>query len=311
MGQSTVRCILTLTAAVAPALGLIDACSTPDQDRGPYAARTRMKEPGDSAASTDAPVSSDPPVSPASVIYAHTAKALYVFDPAERNVTRIGDVDCIAPKVTILDIAVGSEGVLFATSQAGLLRIDHKNAACSFVKKGEKLAYPNSLAFIPRGLIDETQETLVGYQFHPDTKNHPNEATEYSRIDLADGNITKLGELNDPAAAVKYNSSGDLITVPGEPPRAYLTVQRLGEDAGAQNDDLAEVDPKTGRVMRIVARLPADRLWGLAASAGKAYAFSAGGEVIEIDITTGAASTVMTLKDEDGGAAAWYGAAAW
>ena len=67
---------------------------------------------------------------------------------------------------------------------------------------------------------------------------------------------------------------------------------------------LAEINPKTGTLTRIIGPTNQLETYGLAYWAGKGYGFSQDGRITEINMTTGSSTTVLQL---DGGTA-WYGA---
>src|SRR5262249_48627423 len=133
------------------------------------------------------------------------------------------------------------------------------------------------------------------------------EATVYVRIDLVTGALSKIGTLNDPAAAVKYKSSGDLVALIRNGNRAFLTVHAIIDEAGTGKDQLAEVDPATGRIKSSRGETAKTHLWGLGQWAGKAYAFSDLGEILETDLTNGKTQSVTGIVS-DAGPLAWYGA---
>lgn len=260
------------------------------------------------SASSDISPEQDPPLpdggTPPGFVYAHTAKNLYLFEPISEKLTLVGPFACLEGADRMLDIALDRDGVMYGTSDNGFLSINATSGACTYVKKDAFADYPNSLSFVPLGTVDATKETLVGYQFDPNTTN---QATVYSKIDLVTGEMTKIGDLNAPNAAIKYKSSGDLIALIRNGNKAFLTVKRVDTDAGAGTDSLAEVDPTTGQLIRIVGDIQKSNLYGFGFWAGTGYGFSGQGEILKIDMTTGAATKIMDLK-EDGGVVAWFGA---
>lgn len=232
-------------------------------------------------------------------VYAHTADTLYLFDPLAKELTEIGELSCLEPGDRLLDIALDRDSVMYGTSDDGFLKIDPVDATCTYVKVDPFADYPNSLAFVPIGTVDTTREALVGYGFDPVTR----QATVYVRIFL-DGAVETIGDLNHPNAEVKYKSSGDLVALIRNGNKAYLTVKEIGGDT----DFLAEIDPATGRIKKILGDTGKEDFYGLGQWAGKGYGFNAAGEIAEIDLTNGAAKTLLTLTDDDGFPQAWFGA---
>jgi len=252
----------------------------------------------------------DPPLpdggAPPGAVYAHTATKLYLFEPISKTLSFVGDFACLEPGDRMLDIALDRDGVMFGTSDRGFLSITATTGACQYVKEDPAAQYPNSLSFVPKDTVETDKETLVGYQFDPAIAN---QATVYAKIDLTTGAITKVGDLNDPNAAIKYKSSGDLIAVSRGGNKAFLTVRNINPDAGTGNDLLAEVDPKTGKLIRIINDTKNVNLYGLGFWAGTSYGFAGNGDVMEIDTVsaTPTSKKIMTLM-EDGGVGSWFGA---
>ena len=230
--------------------------------------------------------------------YAHTDDTLYALELATKKATAIGKFSCVAGD-RVIDVAMDGKGALFATTFRRFLSVDPKTGGCTVLATttGE-VDYPNSLSFVPAGTLDSDEEVLVGYGYHPDGGIQDN----YVRIDTTTGNMTFVGVLNPPNATTLYESSGDLIALSKEDNRAFLTVRPL---AGG-TDRLAEIDPKTGMIKRIVGDTKQSRLYGLAYSGGAAYAFAESGSVFSIDLRNGATSAV-TLGGASG--VVWNGAA--
>ncbi len=82
----------------------------------------------------------------------------------------------------------------------------------------------------------------------------------------------------------------------------------LGADASTATDLLAEVDPTTGKLKKIIGDTKQTNIFGLGYWAGKGYGFSDNGKIAQIDMATGTASVVKTLTSTDGGGIPWYGA---
>lgn len=214
-------------------------------------------------------------------VLAHTARELYRLVPETKTLTKIGEFGCLPPNDSMIDLAVDRSGSVYGTTFTGFVTIDPLSAGCSFVAKGQ--GYPNSLSFVPAGTADATKEALVGYAFDGAF------AVRYVRIDTSTGAMTDLGKLNPTNATTQYVSSGDLVGLVNDANRAYLTV-RLKDalaDGGTLPDRLAEVDPSTGTIKRIVGDTTERQLYGLGYWAGKGYAFSVDGTISVVDMLTG------------------------
>lgn len=240
-----------------------------------------------------------PSVATSGRVLAHTAQQLFRLEPETRKLTLLGSFDCLESGDSIIDLAVDRTGAVYATSFRGFLTIDPLTAACSFVAKAAD--YPNSLSFMPVGTVDATTEALVGYAFDGPY------AVRYVRIDTDTGAMTDLGRLNPPNAATEYISSGDLVGLINDGNRAYLTVRFKGTpDSGTTTDRLAEIDPATGVLKRILGDTKQRNLFGLGYWAGKGYGFADDGTVAEIDMKTGVGVALqlsgVTAKQK------WFGA---
>ncbi|MDF2693878.1 MAG: Peptidyl-prolyl cis-trans isomerase [Labilithrix sp.] len=310
--RSRLARFLVLSTGVSVAAGAVIACSAPAAKQDPIVVRdedsgTKKKDTGTTDDRPPKP-EEDPPLpdggKPPGRIYAHTSDTLYLFEPLGKTLTKIGVLSCLNPGDRLLDVALDRDSVMYGTSDEGFLKIDPVDATCSYVMEDPSAQYPNSLAFVPLGTVDPTKETLVGYQFDPDAFN---EATVYVKIDLVTGEMTKVGDLNDPTAAIKYRSSGDIVSMIRNGNKAYLTVKAVTPDAGTGNDYLAEIDPATGQIKNIVGDTGKRNLYGIGQWAGSVYGFNDTGDIIQINMTNASAKTITTLSD-DGGVAAWFGA---
>jgi hypothetical protein len=301
---------LSLSGGVLVAAAAMIACTAPAANQDPIVVRdddsgTKKKDTGAKDPDETKP-ESDPPLpdggKPPGRVYAHTADTLYLFEPLAKTLTKIGVLSCLNPGDRLLDIALDRDSVMYGTSDDGFLKIDPVDATCNYVTVDAAAQYPNSLSFVPLGTVDPTKETLVGYQFDDDFN-----ATIYAKIDVGTGAIDKVGDLNDPAAPIKYKSSGDIISMIRNGNKAYLTVRTIDASDGSGNDYLAEIDPTTGRIKAILGDIGKKNLYGVGQWAGTVYGFNETGDIIQINMTNASAKTIMTLT-EDGAAVAWFGA---
>lgn len=250
-------------------------------------------------------------------VYAHSQSALYLWDPLVQKLTKIADfnledhgVDSNGePNERMLDIALDRDSVMYGTTDFGFVQIDPTTAKVTYIKKNTTgFLFPNSLSFVPIGTVDPTKEALVGYVTQGTLAT-----TTYVRVDLASGALVTIGELNPPGAAKTWKSSGDLIAMIRNGNKAYLTVREVDLDGGvditaSETDSLAEIDPKTGQIISIKGPIGQSNFYGLGQWAGTAYGFNGGGNVVSINLETGAGTTITNLKYDDGGVVAWFGA---
>lgn len=212
---------------------------------------------------------------PEGAVYGHSAGTLYKLEPYSGVVTKLGDFDCLG-SMQMWDLALDKDGRMVGTlgnDGGALATIDPKTAHCTITRTG---SYPNSLTFLPIGTLDATREAMVGFT-----------GANYVRIDPDTGVVTTVGSLNPNDTGRQWTSSGDVVSVIGG--KTYLTAKTLL--GGEATDTLLEIDPITGKALKILGRVGgtgyAD-LYGLAFWAGTAYGFSASGQLVELDLQTGA-----------------------
>jgi uncharacterized protein DUF6923 len=234
-------------------------------------------------------------------VYAHSDVTLYRFDPVGGAFVTVGDFSCLKVSegvAEMLDIAVDRAGNMVGTAAMSehtvitgrLVSIDKATGACTVLKTG---SYPNSLAFVPVGTVLPDREALVGYV---------NDG--YVRIDPDTGTVTGIGNLNAPGAANPWMSSGDIVSIVGG--GTYVTIIPKGSVAADPTGDrIAEVDPATGAIARVIGATGAAGLYGLGYWGGVAYGFSSSGLLVKIDLTTGAGTPIPITGAP---AAGFYGA---
>jgi len=234
-------------------------------------------------------------------VYAHSDLTLYRFDPVGGAFVTVGDFSCLQVSegvAEMLDIAVDRAGNMVGTAAMSehtvitgrLVSIDKTTAACTVLKTG---SYPNSLAFVPVGTVLPDREALVGYV---------NDA--YVRIDPDTGTVTGIGNLNAPGAANPWMSSGDIVSIVGG--GTYVTIIPKGSvSADPAGDRIAEVDPATGAITRLIGATGATGLYGLGYWGGIAYGFSGSGLLVKIDLSTGAGTPIPITGAPSAG---FYGA---
>jgi len=293
-----------------PTGSALDARSDDDAGKKPTA-----KDGGSS--SGDLPDGADPPLpdggKPPGRIYAHTRDTLYRFDPLANTLTLVGKLDCVPTggvgdgDDSVLDIALDRTGQMYATTFYRFLKVDATSGHCTVVNATlmPVNSYPNSLSFVPLGTVDPTQEALVGYAY-----DQFNDATIYTRIDLTTGTMSDLQNLNPPVSpdGNEYGLAGDFISLARDNGKTYGAIKVLTGDAGSGNNLLAEIDPATGTMKRIIGDTGQTGFFGLGFWAGKAYGFTDTGGIYEIDITTGKSVLAFDAKDDAGAGIVWFGA---
>jgi hypothetical protein len=195
---------------------------------------------------------------------------------------------------------------MFGTTFHKFVSIDPTNAKCTVIKDIGAAYYPNSLSFVPMGTLDATKEVLVGYaQRFFDGGLY---IDDYATINTQTGELKIIGDLNPPFGVNNdsefYDVAGDLIALIKDNNKAYVIVKPDPGSGTITTNYLAEIDPKTGTMKSIVGPTQQVNTYGLGYWAGKGYGFSADGRITEINMATGATTTVLTI-DAGGG---WYGA---
>jgi hypothetical protein len=213
----------------------------------------------------------DPQVS---LVYAHSPTSLYQMDPVTKELSVVGDFTCLFNS-SMWDIAIDSAGKMVGTASDRMVSIDPLTAKCQTLANG---SFPNSLTFIPKGTLDPDVEALVGFR-----------ESEYVRIDPANGKISVIGDLNPNSTGQSWQSSGDVVSIIGD--KTYLTAHPVA--AGwSGTDTIVEVDPLTGKATKVIGDVGYGKLWGLAYWDSIAYGFSDGGQLVQIDLTSGAGKSV-------------------
>ena len=207
------------------------------------------------------------------------------------------------PGDVVIDIALDHDSTIYGTTFNAFVTIDAIDAKVTYKKRDPDTGYPNGLGFMPAGTVDPTKEALIGYG--PPLAG---QAKNTFRIDLSTGELKKVGELNDPAAAVQYVSAGDIISMERNGKAYAVLKKQIPSDAAVpESDQLAEIDPTTGKIKALLGSVGSDKTYGLAQWAGTAYTFHAQGDINEISLTGGTGKKIMTLTVE-GGPGEWYGA---
>jgi hypothetical protein len=211
-------------------------------------------------------------------VFGESADVLYRLDPTTKEVTVVGPFQGCGE---VKDIAIDRDSNIWGTTDDALYRIDRTTAACTLVAHG---SFPNSLSFVPAGTLDANVEALVGYV-----------ESDYVRIDTATGDVWKVGALGP-----GLESSGDIVSVEGG--KTLLTI--AGQEGS--NDWLVEVDPVSGTTLWEQGELPYSEVFGLAFWAGRAYGFSAGGDLFEVTLDAGGATTTpIAIPNPPPGLAFW------
>lgn len=225
-------------------------------------------------------------------VYGHSDDTLYKLEPTSMTVTKIGKFSCVdIPCGTgegMWDIALDKDGNMYGSvnvvdntcsgfGTGAIVKIDKATANCTVLGTSSS-TFPNSLSFVPAGTIDPTNEVLVGYN-----------GADYVRIDPASGATSVIGSLNPNSTGRTWYSSGDIVSIIGG--KTYLTASTSNDGTGG-DDSILEVDPVHGTALNVIGSIGAGHVWGLGFWAGTAYGFDDAGQLLTIDLTTGAGTPV-------------------
>jgi streptogramin lyase len=206
-------------------------------------------------------------------MYAHTGTTLYTVDSDSFDLDEIGTFD--APDGDAMnDLAITPRGEIYGIGATALYTIDGSTAHATLV-------------------AEVGGEHNVGMTFLPDgSLLAADKAGGVRRIDPETGEVEELG-----AYGHGYGTAGDLVAVADG--TMYTIADRGREHDGAAEDILLRIDPETGESIERVGPIGHQSVFGTAYANGRVYAFTRGGEIVEIDPDTGEGSLVRVHEDVD------------
>ncbi len=243
---------------------------------------SELLDPEDSGATSDTGVE---PTGPVGQLYAHTATELYRLDLADKKFTLVGIFTFDKNKDDITDMALDQGGAMYVCGHKDLFQCDVNTAKCKWlVALGQEF---NGMTFVPKGTVSATEETLIGIA----------QSGDWTKITISGGKVTLkiLGSYGG-----SWLSSGDAFSVEGI--GTYATLKKTT----STTDTLASIDPKTGKILKIIGDCGVAKLFGFAWWSGVFYGFAADGNVYTLDVNTGKATLVAGIATPKG--AKWWGA---
>lgn len=284
-----------VSTSVSALLVLAVGCS---DDRRP-ARDTGMADAGVDAPSVDTGPGVDAgprvdtgPVSIDAVIWAHSGRELFRFDPNTMRVTSMGDLDTRDEVLEIqddgrrffslTDLAVRSDGAVYGLGRNRVWLIDPERAMATSVVEGVQGV---AMTFVPPGEVSSEEELIVGYE--------DDGTARLARVDLDAGTVENLAFFSGDC-----EPSGDIASIAGL--GTFVTL-RCGDDEST--DFLARLDV-TDASLEMIGPIGVADIWGLGFWAGVFYGFTEPGELVRIDATTGRG----TIVSSDTGAEAYWGA---
>ena len=245
------------------------------------------------------------------LLYAHTDKTLYSFDPKNITATptNVGDFDCVGQNgvKAMTDLAVTKDGKLYGVSEGAAfpLTLQGTTVHCESTWTLPATKF-YGLTVAPENTV-AAQETLIGADGNGGLW----------LIDQASGTPTQVGTLGmDPKTMSPWGLSGDIVFLANAgSPIGFATVRACPKGTCSSTDTLIEVDiaaikPGKQSVLKSIrgpvvkgawcmnASSPATfgSMFGITAYEDKVYGFSRKGDVVEIQNSDGSGCLVSSNK---------------
>lgn len=257
------RCCITVLA-----LGLALAGCTFDEggirDDGVPPLPPAPDTPGQDQTPPDQVTPPGPPNPIAAQLFASNRRELFVIEAAGGTIMRVGEFEVEGEQRRIDELAVDASGDLFGLGGDALFEIDPETAIAERIARLSVSDSFRGLAFVPPGAMGP-EETLVAVETFGDIYLIEPDTGEVTALGSNAGGYWLTGDITwvtgvGLVATGRSSSDSDLLLRIDLP---QLTIEPIG-DIGA-----ADVDGLTS---------PARELWG----------FLQSGDVVRIDVTTGA-----------------------
>jgi hypothetical protein len=260
--------------------GLGDACDPNDDDPDRDGVPTQADPFPDDGAR--------PGVAPPNTVYAHTSKELFRMDVKTMTLVSVARFKWPgnASDTRMTDIAIDRHGVVWGVSFDDVFVIDPRTAECW--RMGLLPQSFNGLTYVPGAVTGRADDMLVGIALEG----------VWWRIELNPANnnasvtLSRLGEYG-----AGWGSSGDVFSIVD-----VGTFASIDKDV-ATPDQLAEVDPATGLMTRLIGPIgSSSSVHGLAGWSGRVFAFDESGDLLVLDTATGNVTSRTRTPH------AWWGA---
>jgi hypothetical protein len=224
-------------------------------------------------------------------VFAHSGGELYRVDTITLMPLLVGPLSGLGAQ-SLTDLAIDRDDRIVGITLDKLVAVSPQNGATSLIRDLSQSASGfTSLSYVPTDLANPSSpERLVA----------ANDQGFVFEIDPMTGDATQIGDYGT-AAGGKIRSSGDLIAIYGFGLYATVTIG----DTLSDPDYLARIDPATWQATPLGIGTGLDRIFGLGFWRGTIYGFvdtGSGGQFVELDPNTGAATPIST------GTVRWYGA---
>jgi hypothetical protein len=204
------------------------------------------------------PLTSDADNTTQYIVYVHSRDTLFRMDPTTFELTTIGAFGTGMDFIN--DLAVTPDGTIYVISKTKLYTADPDTGVATYV--ADVPGVDNvALTFLPDGTLLASDDT-----------------GGVRRVDPATGQVTEVGALGN-----MFATAGDLVAV--EDGTMYCLADK-GPDGDAYDDNwLITVNPGTG-AGTAVKHIGFGQVFGAAFINGKLLAFTANGQIIEVDPST-------------------------
>jgi outer membrane protein assembly factor BamB len=256
-----VRAVLRPAVAVL-ALSSALACGSND--------RESPSRPGaDAAPDLDVADAAPAVITPTSM-FVHSDTTLYAVDDQDFDLIHIGEFG-LGEEDLVTDLAVTRDGDVYAISSDNVFAVDAETGHATLTT-GFDGGLNVGMTFLDSGelLVAEKNGTV-------------------RRLDPDSGEVTMVGVFGG-----GYGTAGDLVAV------SDGTMYAIAEDLdGADGDPniLVTIDPASGEVDQVIGPIGFADVFGCAYARGHVYAFTKGGDIIEVDRTTGAGTLKRSYPD--------------
>lgn len=204
---------------------------------------------------------SAPPVVYPTSMFVHSDTTLYAVDDQNFDLIHIGEFG-LGEEDLITDLAVTPDGAVYAISSDNVFAIDSETGEASLTTEFDG-GLNVGMTFLDSGelLVAEKDGTV-------------------RKVDPQSGDVMMVGVFGG-----DWGTAGDLVAV------SDGTMFAIAEDLEGEEGDsnvLVTIDPSTGEVADVIGPLGFAEVFGCAYARGHVYAFTKGGDIIEVDRTTGA-----------------------
>jgi hypothetical protein len=233
--------------------------------------RESPSRPGADAApqEEEQPDSGQPEITPTSM-FVHSDTTLYAVDDQNFDLIHIGEFG-LGEEDLITDLAVTPDGAVYAISSDNVFAVDSESGEATLATEFDG-GLNVGMTFLDSGelLVAEKDGTV-------------------RRVDPESGDVTMVGNFGS-----GYGTAGDLVAV------SDGTMFAIAEDLDGEDGDpnvLVTIRPDNGQVDEIIGPIGFADVFGCAYARGHVYAFTKGGDIIEVDRTTGAGTLRRSYSD--------------